>query len=192
MSFKKILVPLALLGSALLLTGCYTPYASGTVGTRVGSGGYVSGSVGGYPYGSPYGYRDYGGYGAQVHGYDRYGNPIYRTPDGRLVQGYDPYRNRGVYVTPGYRAPSYGYPRVYPGYSYPRYNYPSNVYRPPSHGSRPSRPGGGNNNHGPGTPPPVATPRPPRSNSSPLGNVVREERMQRDRTRDGLVREQEP
>ena len=192
MNVKKILVPLALLGSAVLLTGCYTPYASGTVGTRVGSGGYVSGSVGGYPYGSPYGYRDYNG-GAQVHGYDRNGNPIYRTPDGRLVQGYDPYRNRGVYVTPRYGYPSYPYPGYgYPGYgSYPRYNYPPPVYRHPPRGQHPSRPGGGNNNHGPGTPPPVATPR-PLGNSSPLGNVVREERLQRDRTRGGLVREQEP
>ncbi|MDO5610347.1 MAG: hypothetical protein Q4G62_06185 [Pseudomonadota bacterium] len=190
MNIKKILIPFSLLGSALLLSGCYTPYASGTLGTRVGSGGYVSGSVGGYPHGTPYGYRNYGGSGLQVYGYDRYGSPIYRSADGRLVQGHDPYRNRGVYVTPGYRYPAYGYPRAYPSYGYPRYNYPPQVNRYPPRGQRPLPPDRGGN-HGPGTSPPVTSPRPPR-NSSPLGNVVREERQRRDQTRDGRVRQQEP
>ena len=62
---RKSILSAGLLGTAMLLTGCVTPYVSGTVGTRIGSGGYVSGSVGGYPYG----YGNYGGYG----GYDRYG-----------------------------------------------------------------------------------------------------------------------
>lgn len=148
----------ALLGSALLLSGCVTPYVSGSIGTRIGSGGYIGGTVGGYPYGyggygrynrygygHGYGYGGYG-YGTSIYGYDRYGNPIYRLPDGRLVPGGPGNYYRG-YPGYGYRGPSYGYPRHdygYPGYGYPR-NQPPGYYRPPADPHDPppvARPGG--------------------------------------------------
>ena len=164
MNLKKILLPAAGLAAALALTGCVTPYASGTVGSRIGNGGYVSGSIGGaYPYG---GYGSYGGYGqaARVYGYDRYGNPLYRLPDGRIVQGYDPYR--GGYSYPGY---GYGYPGSYygyPGYGY-SHPYPRHpVVRPPR-----GHDGGGSTPVRPPTVRPV--PGPDTRGGSPLGNVVR-------------------
>lgn len=147
---RKISLTASLLGSALLLSGCVTPYVSGTVGTQIGRGGYVSGTVGGYPYGYG-GYNRYGYGGSAVYGYDRYGNPIYRLPDGRLVVGSN--YNRGGYDRynggyPGYSYPGYGYRNPsygYPSYGYPGYGYPGGYYRPPTHSHRPppvTRPGG--------------------------------------------------
>lgn len=138
---RKLSLSAGLLGSALLLSGCVSPYVSGSVGTRVGHGGYVSGSVGGYPYG----YGGYNRYGSNVYGYDRYGNPIYRLPDGRLMiggsynRGYDRYY--GGYPS-YYNYPGYG--NRYPSYGRPGYGYPGGYYRPPVHHNRPpmSRPGG--------------------------------------------------
>lgn len=161
---RKFSLTAGLLGSAMLLTGCVTPYVSGSVGTRIGSGGYISGSVGGYP-GSYGGYNRYGyggsyGYGGgSIYGYDQYGRPLYRLPDGRLVvgggynNGYDRYyRGYPSYGYPNtlYRSPSYGYPGYgYPGYGYPRSGYPGyrnpGHYRPPAHPYSPppvTRPGG--------------------------------------------------
>ena len=157
---RKISLTAGLLGSALLLSGCVTPYVSGTVGSRIGSGGYVSGTGGGYPsgyggynrYGNGYGGYGYGG--ASVYGYDRYGNPIYRLPDGRLVTGdrynggYGGYNRSPSYGYPGYgyRQPSYGYPGYrYPGYNHPGYRNPGGYYRPPTRPYSPppvTRPGG--------------------------------------------------
>ena len=174
MNLKKILFPAAGLAAALALTGCVTPYASGTVGSRIGNGGYVSGTIGAQ---YPYGYSRYG-QTARVYGYDRYGNPLYRLPDGRVVQGYDPYR--GGYSYPGYGY-GYGYPGGYyghPGYGY-SYPYPP-VYRP---GVRPPRghDGGGST---PVRPPVVRpVPTPDTRGGSPLGNVVRGVR-QAERQRD--------
>lgn len=146
---RKISLTVGLLGSALLLSGCVTPYVSGTVGSRIGSGGYVSGTVGGYPSGYGYGGYNRYGYGSNsVYGYDRYGNPIYRLPDGRLVVGSN--YNRGGYDRyyggyPRYNQPGYGYPSYgYPSYGYPGYRPPGN-YRPPTRPHSPPpvvRPGG--------------------------------------------------
>lgn len=174
-----------LLGSAMLLTGCVTPYVSGTVGTRIGNGGYVSGTVGGYPYGYG-GYGNYGGYDrygygrATVYGYDRYGNPIYRMPDGRLVTGrtynsYDRYYGYpgGNYGYPGYGYPGYGYPGYgYPGYRVtpPRYNYPSRPHYP--------RPSTGQNEGG-GMPPAAQPPRRSTGGSS-SGDILRQVRQVRE------------
>ena len=153
---RKTLLGAGILGSALFLTGCMTPYVSGSVGTRVGNGGYISGSVGGYPYGYG-GYRGYNGYGygtGRVYGYDRYGRAIYRLPDGRLVTGSSYGYNGSYYGYPGggYGYPSYGYPGGgyygYPAYGYPGYRTPSRPYRPPVVRPRPHdkgvgpRPGG--------------------------------------------------
>lgn len=184
---RKFSLTAGMLGSALLLSGCVTPYVSGTVGTRIGSGGYVSGTVGGYPYG----YGGYGGYnrygygGGSIYGYDRYGAPIYRTPDGRLIvgDGYNRGYNRSYggypsygYPGYGYRAPSYGYPGYgyrAPGYGYPGYSYPGN--RNPGHYRPPARPY---------SPPPVTRPggdsgvpsRPISHGGSSSGNVLRQAR----------------
>ena len=162
---RKLSMTAGLLGSALMLSGCVTsPYLSGTVGTRIGSGGYISGTVGGYPYG----YGGYGGYnrygyggGGSIYGYDRYGSPIYRLPDGRLIvgEGYNRGYNR-----------SYG---GYPGYGYPGYSYPGN--RNPGHYRPPARPY---------SPPPVTRPggdsgvpsRPISHGGSSSGNVLRQAR----------------
>lgn len=156
------------IGSALLLSGCVTPYVSGSVGTRIGSGGYVSGTVGGYPYGyGGYGYgnRGYGGYGygSGVQGYDRYGRPIYRLPDGRVVigSGYgyaNPYD--GYYRAPVYRYPGYSYPR-HPGYGH-------SVPRPPHVRPPVVRPGGDS-----GVP---STPITRRQGGSASGDVIRQAR----------------
>ncbi len=148
---RKLSMSAGLLGTVLLLSGCVTsPYLSGTVGTRIGSGGYVSGTIGGYPYG----YGGYGGYdrygygGASIYGYDRYGSPIYRMPDGRLVVGGGYNRAYGYpsYGYPGYGYPGYGYRA--PSYGYPGYGYPGG-YRSPGYSRPPVRP------HGP---PPVTRP----------------------------------
>lgn len=142
---RKLSLTAGILGSALLLSGCVTsPYLSGSVGTRIGNGGYVSGTIGGYPGYGYGGYDRYGyGYGgASIYGYDRYGSPIYRMPDGRLVigggynrsYGYPSYGYPGNrYPGYGYRAPSYGYPGYgYPGYGHPGYRNPGGYYRPPA------------------------------------------------------------
>ena len=147
---RKTLLGAGILGSALFLTGCMTPYVSGSVGTRVGSGGYISGSVGGYPYGYG-GYNRYNRYGSgSVYGYDRYGRPIYRLPDGRLVTGgnygYNTYDRYYGYPSGGYGYPSYGYPGGgcyrYPGNGYPGYRTPPRPYRPPVVRPRPNDNGG--------------------------------------------------
>lgn len=178
---RKSILTAGLLGATMLLTGCVTPYVSGTVGTRVGSGGYISGTVGGYPYG----YGGYGGYdrygyrGASVYGYDRYGNPIYRLPDGRLVTGhaynnYDRYYGYPGYGYPGYGYPSYGYPGYgYPGYRVmpPRYNYPSRPHYP--------RPSTGQNEGG--ATPPVAQPPRRSTGGSSSGDILRQARQVRER-----------
>lgn len=152
---RKLSMTAGLLGSALLLSGCVTPYVSGSVGTRVGSGGYISGSVGGYPYGYG-GYNRYG-YGSAIYGYDQYGRPIYRMPDGRLVvggqynNGYDRYYGYPGYNYPSYGRPGYGYPGYgyrqpsygYPGYGYPRLRHPGyRPVRPHDQGPVVTRPGG--------------------------------------------------
>lgn len=174
-----------LLGTALLLTGCVTPYVSGTVGTRIGNGGYVSGTVGGYPYGYG-GYGNYGGYDrygygrATVYGYDRYGNPIYRMPDGRLVTGrnYNSYDRYYGYPGGGYGYPGYGYP----GYGYPSYGYPGYRVTPPrySYPSRPHypRPSTGQNEGG-GVPPAAQPPRRSTGGSS-SGDILRQARQVRE------------
>lgn len=127
---RRISMVAGTLGAALLLSGCVTPYVSSTVGSRIGNGGYVSGTVGGYPYGYG-GYGQYGYGSRSIHGYDRYGNPIYRLPNGRLViggnynrSGYDRYYGPG-YGYPGYNFPGYGYP------GYVRPGYPRGYQHPP-------------------------------------------------------------
>ena len=179
-----------LLGSAMLLTGCVTPYVSGTVGTRIGNGGYLSGTVGGYPYGYG-GYGNYGGYDrygygrATVYGYDRYGNPIYRMPDGRLVTGrtYNSYDRYYGYPGGSYGYPGYGYPGYgYPGYGYPGYGYPGYRVTPPrySYPSRPHYPRPSTGQIEGGGMPPAAQPPRRSTGGSSSGDILRQVRQVRE------------
>lgn len=125
MHMKTLFRPALLLGGVLFLSGCVTPYVGGSIGTRVGSGGYIGGSIGGYYPGGGYRNGYYDGYGSP-YGYDRYGNPIYRGANGRVIRGYDDYR-RGYDYTP-YPPGYYGYGYYPPGTGYYR-NGPRHDYR---------------------------------------------------------------